>query len=316
MKSELASSTSWEGAVQENEIDLIKRDVGRAVFFRYKKQDLTSNKSELEQSNTILTTISGDVLQMDQKQIASFDSCSDDSVQAASLEVVHVNQDFNKDENDQETEEQKAINLMEKQKENLTSIIVRAIAQRPQRKNQKIRRIHYYQGFHDITSLFYLIYQKKTHLSAAILRKLAKGHLRDATQQDFSNVMTPLEIVFYPMLQKINEEIHDYFVCRDLGPTVIMPWIITWFAHDIHDAECASRLFDAFLASHPLMPLYISVALLVHPHNTEKLMDVDDDPAMLHVAINGLVRGVSNDFAEGQCIVTYQDLIDDAVSFM
>ena len=316
MKSELASSTSWEGAVQENEIDLIKRDVGRAVFFRYKKQDLTSNKSELEQSNTILTTISGDVLQMDQKQIASFDSCSDDSVQAASLEVVHVNQDFNKDENDQETEEQKAINLMEKQKENLTSIIVRAIAQRPQRKNQKIRRIHYYQGFHDITSLFYLIYQKKTHLSAAILRKLAKGHLRDATQQDFSNVMTLLEIVFYPMLQKINEEIHDYFVCRDLGPTVIMPWIITWFAHDIHDAECASRLFDAFLASHPLMPLYISVALLVHPHNTEKLMDVDDDPAMLHVAINGLVRGVSNDFAEGQCIVTYQDLIDDAVSFM
>lgn len=296
MKAELSSS--WEDAVPENEVDLIKRDVGRAVFFRYDQQDLPKPTTMKSITGSMdMMTLSNDLGQIDS---------SDESAQSSSVEVVCVDKGGG-----EMAEAQIRQSIEDQQKTILSSIIVKAIICKPNKK-----RLHYYQGLHDVASLFYLNYRNKRHLSSAILRKLAKGHLRDATQPDFTNVITLLEIVFFPMLQIINEEIHDFFVHRDLGPTVIMPWIITWFSHDIHDADNASRLFDAFLASHPLMPLYFSIALLVHPHNKLKLMDIDDDPAMLHVAINGLLRRVSNDFIEGQSILTFQDLIDDAISFM
>ena len=50
------------------------------------------------------------------------------------------------------------------------------------------------------------------------------------------------------------------FVCQ-VEPFFALPWILTWFAHDINSLDSAARLFDLFLASHPLMPLYLSVAV-------------------------------------------------------
>jgi hypothetical protein len=42
-----------------------------------------------------------------------------------------------------------------------------------------------------------------------------------------------------------------------------MPWIITWFSHDIDDVEVAARVFDFHLATHPLMCAYMSAALVI-----------------------------------------------------
>jgi hypothetical protein len=45
-------------------------------------------------------------------------------------------------------------------------------------------------------------------------------------------------------------------------PQFALPWMASWFAQDMPDLRFASRLADVFLASHPLLPLYVSVALL------------------------------------------------------
>jgi hypothetical protein len=34
-----------------------------------------------------------------------------------------------------------------------------------------------------------------------------------------------------------------------------LPWLITWFAHHFADLSAVSRLYDALLASHPLLPV-------------------------------------------------------------
>lgn len=39
-------------------------------------------------------------------------------------------------------------------------------------------------------------------------------------------------------------------------------WVITWFAHDIGSLGSIERIYDFFLASHPLMNLYLSASLL------------------------------------------------------
>lgn len=48
-------------------------------------------------------------------------------------------------------------------------------------------------------------------------------------------------------------------------------WYMTWFAHDVPSLSQIARLFDLFLSSHPLMPLYVAaVAIKVggHPKQT------------------------------------------------
>ena len=40
-----------------------------------------------------------------------------------------------------------------------------------------------------------------------------------------------------------------------------LSWLITWFGHVARRADEVYRLFDFFLASHPLMPIYLSGAV-------------------------------------------------------
>lgn len=37
---------------------------------------------------------------------------------------------------------------------------------------------------------------------------------------------------------------------------------MTWFAHDVPSLPQIARLFDLFLASHPLMPLYVAAVAI------------------------------------------------------
>ena len=52
--------------------------------------------------------------------------------------------------------------------------------------------------------------------------------------------------------------------CAFLGqvqPYFALPWILTWFSHSLQDIDTVSRLFDLFLVSHPLLPLYMAGAV-------------------------------------------------------
>ena len=41
-----------------------------------------------------------------------------------------------------------------------------------------------------------------------------------------------------------------------------LSWLITWFGHVIQDNGLVMRLADVFLASHPLMPLYLAAMVM------------------------------------------------------
>jgi hypothetical protein len=50
-------------------------------------------------------------------------------------------------------------------------------------------------------------------------------------------------------------------------PYFSLSWLLTWFSHVIEDIDMAAHLFDFFLASHALMPIYMIAAV----HNTSIL---------------------------------------------
>ena len=47
----------------------------------------------------------------------------------------------------------------------------------------------------------------------------------------------------------------------EVTPFFALSWVITWFSHDIDDFTTVERIFDFFLTSNPVMPLYFSAAV-------------------------------------------------------
>lgn len=134
------------------------------------------------------------------------------------------------------------------QQQQLTNVLVSTLAT----GNTKL---HYYQGLHDIAGV--LLYNlRDEQIASAILSRLCRVHLRDALREDLRSLTSFLNAVLLPLLESVDKELHDLLHESGLeASTAILPWIITWFSHDIHNEQVASRLVDAFLSSHPLFPL-------------------------------------------------------------
>ena len=174
----------------------------------------------------------------------------------------------------------------------------------------------YYQGFHDVASVL-LVNISNMDSASSLLSQVARNYLHDAMRKDFSALTLLLTSTFYPLLHRIDTDLHDYLFDREVQPTIVLPWIITLFSHDIHDCNVSSRLFDAIFASHPLFPMYVSMAILTHEVNREALFDPEyDDPMMLQVVLKRLALNITDDGSGstgGQ--VTVQSIIDQAMQF-
>ena len=76
----------------------------------------------------------------------------------------------------------------------------------------------------------------------------------------FENVIQVIQLLF-PLIRLEDSELDDWLHASTVEPYVILPWIITWFAHHLNTFSDVTRLYDAFLVSHPLFPLYCSAAV-------------------------------------------------------
>lgn len=47
----------------------------------------------------------------------------------------------------------------------------------------------------------------------------------------------------------------------NIMPYYALSWILTWFSHDLESLDKIARLFDLFVASSPLMPVYVASAV-------------------------------------------------------
>lgn len=59
-----------------------------------------------------------------------------------------------------------------------------------------------------------------------------------------------------------DEEVHAQLATAEVQPFFALGWFITWFAHSVDNLQHVSRLFDLFMASHPLMPLYVTAVVI------------------------------------------------------
>jgi len=59
---------------------------------------------------------------------------------------------------------------------------------------------------------------------------------------------------------------------------------LVFLLNDVRDTALVKRLFDFFIVSHPLMVVYMSVAMMIHPLNRIEVLSADCDFACVHNA--------------------------------
>jgi Rab-GTPase-TBC domain len=128
-------------------------------------------------------------------------------------------------------------------------------------------------------------------LPSRVLLQLSYSHFRDNLRSTFVQLQTALRIVLFPLLHALDPHgVHAHLVDCDMEPFFCLSWVITWFAHDVRDTELVKRLFDAFIVSHPLFPIYLSIAMLLHPVNRSMILMTDCDFAAVHHCLTMLPR--------------------------
>lgn len=153
--------------------------------------------------------------------------------------------------------------------EELIDIILRVLVNNPQ--------LHYYQGYHDIVVTFLLVLGER--LATALVEKLSTHHLRDFMDPTMDNTTHILNYLM-PIIERVNTEVHDFMQQAEVGTIFALSWLITWFGHVLSDFRHVVRLYDFFLACHPLMPIYFAAVIVLH--REEEVLDCECDMAMMH----------------------------------
>ena len=184
--------------------------------------------------------------------------------------------------------------------------------------------LRYYQGFHDVSCIILStlggdskldtilsqschedennLYEKAIQMSKSmgldlpsqVLVQLSQSHFKDMMRKNFDYLTKALKLVVFPLILELDWEVHDHLVDCDITPFFCLSWIITWFAHDVRDTPLVKRLFDVFIASHPLMPLYVSVAMVLHPTNRMEILSTECDFASMHKTLTELPKNSSS----------------------
>ena len=169
----------------------------------------------------------------------------------------------------------------------------------------KEARLRYYQGYHDVACIFLTTLASGSttpgphpappalELPARVLHQVSQSHLSDYLKDNFMDLQTALRLFIFPLLAVLDRPVHDHLYAAEMEPFFCLSWIITWFSHDIRDTALCKRLFDVFLVSHPLFPLYVSIAMVVHPINRRLVLETEPDFAVLHQMLRGLPRNSS-----------------------
>lgn len=138
--------------------------------------------------------------------------------------------------------------------------------------------VHYWQGLHDIASVL-LVTTGDEALSCAMLETLLLHHLRDCAASTLAPVLQLLDLVF-PLLATCDQQLSTFLQDSGLMPHFALSWLLTWHAHNTSNVEAAARLFDLFLSSSPLMPLYVGTVAVLEQRSL--LMDMPCNGPELH----------------------------------
>lgn len=132
------------------------------------------------------------------------------------------------------------------------NVIMRVLCRNPE--------LHYYQGYHDIAVTLLLVTGED--VATALLEQISLHQLRDFMDHNMERTNQMLALI-YAIIETADTELGQFLRRSDVGHMFALSWLITWFAHVVNDPDSIFRVFDLFLGTHPLMPIYLGAALVI-----------------------------------------------------
>ncbi|KAG9472897.1 hypothetical protein GDO78_016078 [Eleutherodactylus coqui] len=137
--------------------------------------------------------------------------------------------------------------------------------------------LHYYQGYHDVAVT--LLLTAGLRLGTAMLQTLSTHHLRDFMDPTMERTRSVLSYLM-PLIQSESPVLHDFMLRSEVGCIFALSWLITWYGHVLSDFHQVLRLYDFFLASHPLTPVYCAAQMVLMRES--EVLQVDCDMPSVH----------------------------------
>ncbi|XP_010785446.1 TBC1 domain family member 20 isoform X1 [Notothenia coriiceps] len=177
--------------------------------------------------------------------------------------------------------------------EQMIDIILEVLKRTPQ--------LHYYQGYHDVAVTLLLVVGER--MTIAMLDTLSNHHLRDFMDPTMDSTKHILNYLM-PILEQVDTELHDFMIRAEVGTIFALSWLITWYGHVLSDFKHTMRLYDFFLASHPLMPIYLAATIVLH--REKEVKKTECDMAMVHHLLSRIPQDLPYELLIGQA----QDLFN------
>lgn len=143
--------------------------------------------------------------------------------------------------------------------------------------------LHYYQGFHDIVVTFLLVVGED--ITFALMQNLSANHLRDFMYENMEKTSGMLHYL-YPLIGRSSVEVRRYMEMAEVGTMFCLPWLITWYGHVLNDIKDIVRLYDVFIACHPLMPIYLAAAIVLHRQH--EILACEPEMPFIHCLLSNI----------------------------
>lgn len=177
-----------------------------------------------------------------------------------------------------------------------------------------INKLYYFKGMHNVIAPL-LITLESPSLTSLVFNRLSQSHFRDAMGSTFANIQTGIRLMLMPLLEKVDKGLHDYIVKGGVNDACVfaLHWVLCWFTSEVANYDIVCRLFDVFIASHASFPVYLSVAMLTHHSNKNRIMMTLCDESSLVSVISSLPSTIA---AETNAMDIFEDMIEVALSYM
>ncbi|XP_034933746.1 TBC1 domain family member 20 [Chelonus insularis] len=122
--------------------------------------------------------------------------------------------------------------------------------------------LNYYQGYNDVAATVLIVMGLKSGLY--ILEKISLEFLERFMEKTMEKVNQELFYIF-ALLERVHPTLLEHLENVELFPHFALAEYTTWYAHKYSEnRKLLHRLFDFFLGSPPLMPLYVSTVIVAH----------------------------------------------------
>ena len=140
-------------------------------------------------------------------------------------------------------------------------------------------------GFNDVAAVHLLTCGEE--MAVLTLARQSKFMLKDYHAQTMEPTVRVTNVL-YAILEKVDRRVSQKLKKAQVKPLFSLSWLLTGFAHDLTNFDSVCRLYDAFLAFHPLFPIYTAAALVVTPRFRSELLRLGNDAAEIHHYLQSL----------------------------